>query len=259
MLTLLRTSWQHHHLLANFILRDLRVKYRGTILGYFWSLLEPLSLVLIYWFLFVVIARRGDDNYPLTVMLGVLCMQFFTGVTNGGAGALTGNAGLIRRVRIPREIFVVAIVGSTTVVLLLSLIAVIPFMLAAQVGLSLRLGWAVVGLIGLGLFSTGLGLMLACANAIYRDVGYVLRVTTRLIFYVSPVIYPIDMVPERIRDLYLLNPLAVFITQMRCGVMNEPMTVGSLHLAWAALISVAMFAVGARVFSKWQAEAVKFL
>lgn len=259
MLELIKNLIRYRPVLTNFVLRDIKVKYRGTALGYFWSLLEPLSLVLVYWFVFSIIARRGGPDYPLVVMLGVIPYQFFNQVVSGGANALVGNASLIRRVYLPRELFVVGTAGSSLVVLVLSLFVCVPFMVAYQVVPGWRLIVLPFGLALIFFFSLGLALMLACANAIYRDVAYVVRVVLRLSFYVSPVIYSVEMVPESIRAVYLANPLAVYLSMVRSSIMNQPFGFGAQHAAAAAAVSVLTMALGARLFQRWQAEAVKFL
>lgn len=259
MLELLRNLLKHHHVLANFVLRDIKVKYRGTVFGYLWSLLEPLSLVGIYWFVFVVIARRGSADYPLVVILGVLPFQFFSAVVNGGAGALASNASLIRRVYLPRELFVVGQVGSNLFVLACSLLVAIPFLWVYDVQLGWRLVFVPVGILGLTALAGGLGLTLACANALYRDVGYVLRVVLRLAFYASPVIYPVAMVPERLQPFYLLNPVAVFLAMVRCGAMNQEMPFTVAHAMLAGGLAVGVSWGGARLFRRWEPRAVKYL
>ncbi|MEL6189354.1 MAG: ABC transporter permease [Myxococcota bacterium] len=259
LLALGRTVVRHHHVLTNFVLRDLKVKYRGTVLGYLWSLLEPLSLVLIYWFVFVVIARRGGPDYPLVVILGVLPFQFFNTVVSSGAASLTANASLIRRVWLPRELFVVATALSSLVVLGLSLLVCLPFLLLYQVPIGPRLVGLPAGLALLSAFATGLALALAAPSAIYRDLGYVLRVLLRLGFYASPVIYSIDMVPASIQGWYLLNPLAVYLTAIRSAVMNQPVGFSFVAWLWGASLAVLSLLAGAHLFRRYEAQAVKFL
>lgn len=262
-MTALQELWRHvtghHHVLTNFVLRDLKVKYRGTVFGYLWSLLEPLSLVGIYWFVFVVIARRGGPDYPLVVILGVLPYQFFNMVVSAGSTALSSNASLIRRVYLPRELFVVASMISNLVVLGLSLLVCVPFLVAYQVPLGSRLLILPVALIALTSFATGIALVLACAHALYRDVGYVLRVVLRLLFYGSPVIYAVDMVPERLRDVYLLNPVAVYLSAVRSAVMNQALPFGVLHGLIAIVAAGLSLYLGAAFFQRYERQAVKFL
>lgn len=259
MFELLNNIRRHHHVLRNFILRDLKVKYRGTVFGYLWSLLEPLSLVAIYWFVFVVIARRGGPDYPLVVILGVLPFQFASTVISSGTGALVANASLIRRVYLPRELFVVGMVGSNLFTLGLSLLVSVPFVVAYDVSPGPRLALLIPGVLLLAGLATGIALILACANAIYRDVAYVVKVVLRLAFYASPVIYSVEMVPEALRPTYLANPFAVLLELIRSAVMNRPLPFSSLHLASAVAVSFLALVLGARLFQRWQAKAVKFL
>ncbi len=259
MLELYDHARRYHYVLRNFIQRDLKVKYRGTVFGYLWSLLEPLSLVLVYWFVFVVVAERGGPDYPLVVILGVLPYQFFGNVLTAGANALVGNAALIRRVYLPRDLFVLGAVGSNLVVFLLSLLVTVPFLVLFDARPGGQILVAAGALALLAALSTGLALVLACVNAVYRDVGYVLKVLLRLGFYASPVIYTTGMVPERLRPFFLLNPVAVLIEGMRAGVMGQSIPFSAGQLVYAALCSIAVLAAGASLFSRLERKAVRHL
>lgn len=250
-------------MLQNFVSRDLKVKYRGTLFGYIWSLLEPLSLVLVYYFVFAVIARRGGEGYPLVVALGVFSYNFMSAVVQAGAAALVSNAPLIRRVYLPREIFVLSQVGSNVVVLVLNLVAVIPFMIYYEVMPGWRLVLLPVAILMMTLFSTGLALVAACANAVYRDVGYVIRVVVRLFFYGTPTIYPLSMVkasvPDVVYELYLLNPVTIYIALTRNAVMNQALPFEARHFVIAGVVAVGSAVLGALLFSRWEKRAVKYL
>ncbi len=250
-------------MLQNFITRDLKVKYRGTLFGYLWSLLEPLSLVLVYYFVFAVIAKRGGEGYPLIVALGVFAYSFMSAVVQAGAVALVSNAALIRRVYMPREIFVVSQVGSNLVVFLLNLVAVIPFMIYYEVVPGWRLVFLPLVVLMMVVFSTGLALMAACANTIYRDVGYVIRVIVRLMFYGTPTIYPLAMVQKSISgplyELYMLNPVTIYIAIVRNSVMNQPIPMELRHGVVAGIIALATLLLGGMLFTRWENNAVKYL
>ena len=259
----MRTLWTtlktQRYVLWNFVARDLKVKYRGTLLGYLWSLLEPLSLVLVYYFVFEVIARRGGPGYPLIVVLGVLPYNLMGTIVQAGATALTSNAALIRRVYLPREVFVLSAVASNLVVFGLSMLAVVPFMIFYGVVPGWRLVYLPLATMEMALFATGLGLVVACANALFRDITYVIRVVLRLFFYGSPTIYTIAMVPDDLRGLYVLNPVAVYLSTLRNGVMNEPLPFGPGPALFAGAVAVVVFMAGLHLFQRWQAKAVKFL
>ena len=259
-LRLISTIRAHRHVLANFIGRDLKVKYRGTVFGYLWSLLEPLSFVLVYYFLFAVVVERKTPAYPLVVAVGVLTYNFMGAIVSGGTGALVGNAMLIKRVYIPREIFIYATVGTNIVVYGLNLVAVIPLLFVYSITPS----WRILGLFGatllITLFATGAALFLACANAVFRDVGYVIRVLLRLGFYGAPTIYPVSMITNaEHRHLYMYNPLAVYISMARSAILDTPFLFTPLQALLATGFAVGSFALGMVFFVRWEKKAVKFL
>ena len=259
MRTLVETLRSQRHVLRNFVARDLKVKYRGTLLGYLWSLLEPLSLVLVYYFVFEIIARRGGSGYPVIVVLGVLPYNLMGTIVQSGATALTSNGALIRRVYLPREVFVLSSVASNLVVYGLSMFAVVPFLIVYEIVPGWRLIYLPIASLLLALFSTGIGFIAACANALFRDVSYVIRVALRLLFYGSPTIYTVAMVPERMRDYYLLNPIAIYLSMVRSAVMNTPLAFGWEYILPAVIAALLSFWLGYVVFTRWQAKAVKFL
>jgi ABC-type polysaccharide/polyol phosphate export permease len=207
----------------------------------------------------VVIARRGDVTYPLVVLLGVLPYNLLSTIISGSANALVSNAMLIRRVYLPRELFLVAHIGSNFVVFLLSLLVVIPFVVYYGIAPGVGLLWLGPGVLLVVMFATGVGLVVSCMNVLYRDVGYVMSVLLRILFYASPVIYPVDMVPERLRALYFLNPLAVYLSMIRSSVLGQPLLVPTEHVVLAVVVAFAMLFGGALFFGRWERKVVKFL
>lgn len=259
MLELLRNLARHRFVLTNFIGRDLKLKYRGTVLGYLWSLLEPFSLVVVYYFVFVVVARRGGPDYPLVVLLGILPYGFFSAVVTGGASALTANRGLIRRVHLPRELFIAGHAGAQAVIFLLSLLVAGPLMWVYARPVTPGLLLVPAASLGILALATGLALALSCANVLYRDVSYVLKVVLRLGFYGTPVIYPLSLVPHELQGWVLLNPMATFVTLVRSGIMGTPLDIPPATVAGSFIAAAVVFAAGATLFRRWQGTAVKYL
>lgn len=260
MFRLLAIIRQHRYVLRNFISRDVKVKYRGTALGYLWSLLEPISMVGVYFFVFQVIMRRGGHGYPLVIFLGLLPYGLFSTVLMGGANALVQNSGMLRRVYLPREIFLLGNAGSAVVIFCLNLVAVVPFLLIYRFVPSLSALWLLpLTTLMLATFGLGIALVMSCLNAMYRDVGYLIQVALRILFYTSPIIYPVTYVPERFRDIYLLNPLSVYITMIRNSVMGEPLPFDGAHIVFAAGCALLSFMIGLALFQRLEKQAVKFL
>lgn len=251
---------KYRYVLRNFIISDLKSKYRGSIAGYFWTLLEPLALVLTYYFLFTIIANVKQRAYPLALLVGVLPWTYFANLVSAGTTSLTGNAPLIQKVYLPREIFLLSQVGSNLVVFVLSMLVVVPFLFYYRIFPDPGyLALIPVATLMITLLGYGLGLILACLNVLYRDVGYLVRVTLRLALYLSPVIYTVEMVPERFREWYLANPMAIWISLFRSGLLREVPMFEPWHLATAVLVSLAVFFCGAALFARWNPRVVKFL
>ncbi|MCK6548716.1 ABC transporter permease [Myxococcota bacterium] len=259
MLHILQSSLKYRYVLRNFVARDLKLKYRGSIAGYLWTLIEPMALVATYWFVFVVIAERGDHTYPLVVLLGVLPYNFFSAIVTQSSSSLVANASLIRRVYMPRELFIISLLGSNLVMFLLSLLVVIPFLVVYGITPGAGLLLLPPAIVLLTMFATGIGLVVSCLNVLYRDVSYVMNMVLRITFYGSPVIYAIDMVPERLQGVYFANPLAVYLTLVRTSVLGQPLAIGLGHVGAAVAIALLTFVGGALFFRRWEKKVVKFL
>lgn len=259
MLSVFKHIQKHRYVVQNFVIRDIKIKYRGTVFGYLWSLLEPLSMVLIYDFVFRVIMRRGEANYPLILVLGILPYNYVSSIIIGGASALVNNASLIRRVPLPRELFVLSVVGSNLVTFLLSMLAAVPFMIAFDVPFGWHLLLFPIPVALMTAFATGIALVMACINVVYRDVGYVLRVTIRMVMYLSPVIYELSRVPERFHTLFLLNPLSVYLTMARNWMLSRPIDIPPVDVAVSVAVAVVFLVGGGYIFAVLEKKAVKFL
>jgi ABC-2 type transport system permease protein len=259
MLRLIETIREHRWVIANFVARDLKVKYRGTLLGYLWSLLEPAANAMIYWFIFVVLVQRGGDDFVLLVLLGLLPWTFFSTVVTGSTNALRSNAALIRRVQIPREVYIISVLSSNLVVLMLNMLAVIPFMIAYRVVPGPQILLWPAAILMLAVIALGIGLVTACANVIFRDVTYLLGVVLRLGMYLSAAVYPVTMVPAQYRYWFLFNPLAFCLSLARDAMMNRPMSFAPEHVLSAVGFALFVLSSGTYIFLRWEKQAVKYL
>lgn len=214
-------------LLWNLTLRELRGKYRRSFLGWSWSLLNPLALVVIYGFVFGVVFGSsppigdpsGIDNYALYLLSGVLPWGFYNLITGLGMNAMIGNGGLVRKVAFPRETLVFAQSLFSLVQFSIEMVLLTAIMSIAG---SLAWAWSPVTaflMVLLALFSTGIGLVLSVVAVYFRDLPYLWTIVTQVYFFVTPIIYDRALLEDRVSSfVYFLlewNPMAVYIRAFR--------------------------------------------
>ena len=258
-LTIWRNIREHHYLISNFIQRDLRLKYRNSFLGYFWSLLEPLLLSGVYFVLFVIIKGSPEPNYPLWVIVGVIVWSHFSQSLNGSISSLTQNSGLIKQVYFPREIFAITKVGANLVIATLGLFVAVPFMFYLGISPNEQLLMVPLGLILISMLALGVGLLLACLNAVNRDIEHFFRVVTRAGFFLSPVMWTIEMAPENALRYLMVNPMVVPITMIRNGIDGRSLGIESLYVTYSILFCTISLLLGCMVFKYYEAGVVKKL
>jgi ABC-2 type transport system permease protein len=209
--------WSHRSVLRLLVQRDLTVKYQQSVLGYFWSLFEPLALGVIYWFVFGVLygEKTGIDHgppYPMFVLSGIFAWMWFNSAITEATGALTGQARLITTMKVPREVFPIGrVVGRFA-----EYVAGLPILIIAGVIFGAPFGWALLALplaiVLQAMLLIGLSLFLSSTNVLVRDVDRLMRLALRVLFYGAPVIYPLAKVrnstmPQWVKDAYEANPL----------------------------------------------------
>lgn len=260
-LAIFRSLRTHRHLASNFVARDIRLRYRDSALGYVWSLLEPLMLSAVYYFLFVVLAGKPDERHALWIILGVITWQFFAKTLSGAVTCLTRNESLIKQVFFPRELFALTQAGSQIVFVFLSLAVAVPAMIYFRIAPTAYLVMVPLGILLAALFALGVGLELACLNVVNRDVEHLVKFITRAGMFASPVMWTVEMAGSRAALLQyaLYNPMTVPITMVRNGVAGQPLGVGTVPVVSAVVVSVGAFLVGAMVFKRYEARVVKKL
>jgi ABC-2 type transport system permease protein len=246
------------------VARDLKLKYADSKLGYFWSVLDPLLMSGVYWFVFTQIFVRGvgREPYLLFLLLGILPWNWANGVIRDSSRALTADAKLVRSSNLTREVWILRVVGSKAMEFLFSLPVLLLFVLIYRQGPSLYiLAWPLAMLIQ-AVFLVGVGLALAPLAVLYSDIRRLLRVVLRVLFYLSPVIYGVrdvqDRAPEWVASLYILNPLAGVFDLYRAAFFPEFFS-GWLEVLVGAVVAVLFLVLGTVVFSRLEGRALKEL
>ena len=242
--------WAYRELLFFLTWRDVRVRYKQAVLGMGWVVLQPLLMTLVFTIFLGVIVRVPSDGvpYPIFAYSGLLLWTFFSGAISGSGNSLVGNAHLITKVYFPRLLVPLASILARVVDLLVALIMLVGLMIYFRVGLSTGLLMAPLMITLLALLALGLGLWTSALNVKYRDVGLALPVFIQLWMFVSPVVYPLTLVPERWRLLYSLNPLVGIIEGFRAALFGKSFNWQALGIS--AIVTLALLVYAGFVFKR---------
>jgi ABC-2 type transport system permease protein len=237
---------------------EFKLRYAGSVLGYLWTLLRPLMLFGILYTVFTQVFRFGGGipHYPVMLLMAIILFSFFADATNGALESLVQRDNLLRKVAFPRAAIPVAVCLTAAANLLLGLVVV--FTLAIIDGVEVRAEWlafAPILAVIVGLATT-VSLLLAVLYVRYRDVKAMWEVILQLLFWGTPIIYTIETVPERVREVLMLNPLAVAIQQTRHWVIDvrAPSAADAIGrpilLLVPAFITLGVAALGLFTFSR---------
>lgn len=242
--------WAYRELLFFLTWRDVRVRYKQAVLGMGWVVLQPLLMTLVFTIFLGVIVRVPSDGvpYPIFAYSGLLLWTFFSGAISGSGNSLVGNAHLITKVYFPRLLVPLASILARVVDLVVALVMLVGLMIYFRVGVSTGLLMAPVMIILLALLALGLGMWTSALNVKYRDVGLALPVFIQLWMFVSPVVYPLTLVPERWRFVYSLNPLVGIIEGFRAALFGKSFNWQALGIS--AIVTVALLVYAAYVFKR---------
>ncbi len=245
--------WRRRDLLWQMTVRHLRGQYKQSVLGYAWAFLNPLSLMLILSFVFSTILRfeSGDIPYPLFIFVGLLPWLFFSGAVSSATDSVVGASNLVTKVYFPREILPTAAVFTKVVDLGAGLIILAALMVYFGHPPEWTAFWVPILFLIHFLFALGLSLPLAALNLFFHDVRYLVGVVLTLWFYLTPVIYPMEIVPESYRVIYDLNPNALMINAYR-RVLLEGVSPGLDRLLLGLTIGVCTFIVGYYLFKRME-------
>lgn len=251
--TSLAAFWRRRDLLRQMTVRHLRGQYKQSVLGYAWAFVNPLSLMLTLSFVFSVILRFESQGipYPLFVLVGLLPWIFFSGALSSATESVVGASNLVTKVYFPREILPTAAVFTKVVDLGAGLIILAAMMTYFGHPPEWTAFWVPILFLIHFLFALGLSLPLAALNLFFHDVRYLVGVVLTLWFYLTPVIYPIDIVPDNYRVIYDLNPNALFINAYR-RVLLEGVSPGLDRLLLGLTISLCTFLVGYYLFKRME-------
>ncbi len=242
---------------------DFKLRYQGSVLGYLWALLRPLMMFAILYFVFSVLLPigRDDPHYPIYLLIGTTMWSFFTECTSQGIQAIVARGDLLRKISFPKYIVVVSTTLTAVINMLINLIVIIIFALINGIMPSVSWLLAIPAIFELYCLSLGLSFLLGSINVKYRDITSIWDVLVQALFYATPIIYKLALIPEALRSVakgLLLSPIAQCLQDIRYAFISP---IGNVDTAWnyinhpivsfiPVLIVIVVLIIGALVFRK---------
>lgn len=265
----LRALWRTRTVLSLLIRRELKVRYASSKLGYVWTILDPLLTCLVFWLIFGVIFA-GRDNPEITpyivfLIAGYLPWMAISGSINEAAAALNRESKLVRSTNLPRELWILKVVGSKSMELVFSIPVLLAFMLIFQKGFGPGIVYLPLAVVLMIVPIVGIGFALAPLCVLYRDLTRVVRIVMRLLFYMTPVLYPSERVTEAlagndslawVADVYFLNPFVTVLDLYRTAIYDS-LFPGWTAVAIASGVSLFLLVTGVTIFRRLEGAVLK--
>ncbi len=249
----LKNIYDYRWLLSQLVLRDLNIKYKRSYLGYLWSLLNPLIMMIVISIVFSFIFRFSIENFPIYLLCGQIPFTFFAESTGMAMQSISQSSGLINKVSLPIIIIPLSKVLSSFVNLLFSLISILIVIIATNT----KIYWTIllfpIPVIYLFLISLGVGLLMSVLGTYFKDMLYLYTIFTQILMYFTPIFYPIEAVPERVQFFIKFNPIYHLVDYFRCLILYGKLPSFRDNVVCIAFVVLSM-AVGVYVFKKSESK-----
>ncbi|MCB0878106.1 MAG: ABC transporter permease [Thermoleophilia bacterium] len=245
---------------------EFKLRYAGSFLGFFWSVAKPLALFGILYFAFDYVLKFGSgvDRYPLQLLLAIVLWTFFAETTLASTSVLVARADMIRKISFPRIVLPLSVGGTAILAMLFNLSAVLVICIVGGVYPTWSWLWLPLLVIQLIVFTIGVSLMLAALFVRFRDIGQIWDLGAQMLFYATPIIYPVSLVPVHLQTLVLSNPLAQIIQDARLVVIDPATGTGREDFSVLVQLipyglTVLMFGLGLYVFNRAADRVAEFV
>ncbi|MFH1827599.1 MAG: ABC transporter permease [bacterium] len=247
-----KNLYKYRYLLYNLTAREIKSRYKQSVLGYFWVILNPLLQMFVLAFVFSFFIRiPADFNIPYSVFLysGLLPWNLFVFSLTSSTTSLIENEALLKKVYFPREIIITSTVIAKIYDFLLASTIFVGFLIYYHINITTIIFLYPIVLLIQIFFTLGLSFILSSLNLFYRDIQYLMNAVILMWFYLTPVIYPIELIPERFRFIFQLNPMSVLINAQRRTIFGGA-ELNYTSMIIAVLLSLFIFQVGYMIFKK---------
>jgi len=242
--------WRYRELLYFLTWRDVKIRYKQAVLGFLWAFIQPFLKMVVFSVVFGGLAKMDSEGFPYPIFLyaGLLPWQFFADAVNRSGQSIVSGANLITKVYFPRIIMPVASVGAALVDFAISFGILIAMMFYYRVSPGGSILMVLPLVLVTILCALGIGIFVSALNTAYRDFRYALPFLVQIWMFLTPVIYPVTIIPERWRWIIALNPMAGIVDAYRSGILGKPFAWGNLGISLG--IATVMFLIGLAYFRK---------
>ncbi len=237
--------WKYRELLYFLTWRDVKVRYKQTVLGVLWALIQPVMTMVVFTIFFGRLGgmqQHVEGDYSIFVFAGLLPWQFFSTAVAQSGQSLIASSNLISKVYFPRLLVPIAAVGSSLVDLTISFSVLLALMVWDGVAFSAQLLFVPLFVFGTLLAAAGVGTFLSALSVAYRDFRYVVPFLIQIWMFASPVVFPFSVIPEKWRMVYALNPMVGMLSGFRSAVLNEPFYCGPIVVSSLVIVVFAVVA-----------------
>lgn len=242
--------WHYRELLYFLTWRDVKIRYKQAVLGFLWAFIQPFLKMVVFSVVFGGLAKLDSEGFPYPIFLyaGLLPWQFFSEAVNRSGQSIVAGANLVTKVYFPRLIMPVASVGACLVDFAISFGILIGMMFYYQLSPAISILMVLPLVLATILSALGVGIFVSALNTAYRDFRYALPFLVQIWMFLTPVIYPVTIIPESLRWLIALNPMAGIVDAYRSAILGKPFEWGNLGISLA--VAAIMFLIGLAFFRK---------
>lgn len=255
----IQNLFQYRNLFKQLVIRDIKLKYRRSFLGYLWSILNPLMTMMVLVIVFSNLFRFDIPNFPVYLITGSTLFGFMSEATSMAIASITGNASLLKKTYVPKYVFTLARVTSSLVNMVFSMAAILIVILITGVHITPSVLLTPFIILEVYIFSLGLGLFLAAASVFFRDLQYLWGIFITMWMYLTPIFYPVSIIPQKYQGMFLsLNPMTGYILQFRDAILYGTMPDPTMIVSGGIAALLALF-LGTYIFLRSQDNFILYI
>lgn len=247
----IKEIYRYREMLKNLVKKDLRTRYKGSFLGFLWTFINPLLQLVVYTVVFSTIMRMNIDKFYMFLFVALIPWIFFSTSVQVSAGSIIANKDLVKKIFFPRIVIPLSVVTSGLMNLLFSFIIVFIALMVSGIGIHQSIVYLPIVIIVEYIITLGFSLLVACINVYFRDLEHILGILIMAWFYLTPIIFPVDMIPKEYLKYFFLNPMTPIIIGFR-DILYYGKSPDFISLGISFIIAILMTVFSLFVFEKLQ-------